>query len=137
MANMVLTNASISIGGTDLSDHLIEVSVPEGVEKVDKTAMGADTRQGGASLKTWTITAKFHQDFAASKVDATISPLIGPGLTTTVVVQPVAGARSATSPGWSGLAYISAYNPVSGKVGDELVCDVTFEAAGTLTRLTS
>lgn len=137
MSSLVLTNAMILVNGVDLSDHLTEVSVPLGVEKVDKTAMGGDTRIGGAGLKTGSFTAKFHQDFAAGKVDATLQPLIGPGLTTTIEVRPTNAARSATNPAYTATVFISAYTPITGKAGDELVIDVTFELASSVSRLTA
>ena len=40
MAAFVMTNASVSIAGTDLSDHVRSVTIDASVNLVDDTAMG-------------------------------------------------------------------------------------------------
>lgn len=132
-----LTNAMILVNGVDLSDHLTEITVPEGVEKLDRTAMGADTRIGGPGLKTGQITAKYQQDYSAAKVDATLSPLLGGGQTFTVEVRPTNAARAIANPAWVATCFLSSYTPIQGKVGDEAIADVVFELASSLQRLTA
>jgi hypothetical protein len=132
MATQVLTNALVLVNAVDLSDHVKQVELSQSVDMQDVTAMGADTKLTKPGLKDWTLKITFHQDYAGSKVDATISPLIG--TTTTFEVRPVNAARSATNPGWTGTGSISSYNPVAGGVGDEQLAAVTIEAASSLVR---
>jgi hypothetical protein len=126
---MVLLNA------VDLSDHVKQVELSQSVDMQDVTAMGGDTKLVKPGLKDWSLKITFHQDFAASKVDQTVFPLIGN--TTSFEVRSVNAARSTTNPAWTGTGAISSYNPVAGSVGEEQLAAVQIEAASALSRLTS
>src|SRR5258706_317447 len=132
MATQVLTNAMVLINAVDLSDHVKQVELSQSVDMQEVTAMGGDTKLTKPGLKDWSLKITFHQDYAAAKIDATISPLIGS--TTSFEVRPVNAARSATNPGWTGTGAISSYNPVAGGVGDEQLAAVQIEASSSLVR---
>jgi len=56
----------------------------------------------------------------------------------TVYTQPVATSNvSDTNPRFSGTAVLENYQPQGGSVGDMLTAPVTFQAAGTLSRVTA
>jgi hypothetical protein len=78
-----------------------------------------------AGLKTNQVTLDFHQDFAASTVEATFYPLIG--TLTTAVIKPVNSATSATNPSYS-LAdvLVTSWTPLNGGVGELSTASVTF-----------
>ena len=77
MAELVLTDAFISIAGSDLSDHFTSVTIETSSELQTATAFGDEwmTRIGG--LKDWSVSADFNQDFDAGELDATLWPLLG------------------------------------------------------------
>ena len=78
---------------------------------------------------------EFHQDFAASNVEATVYPLIGS--TTTVVVKPTSSAVGATNPSYTFSALVSSWSPVAGSVGDLATVSVTWPISGAITKATS
>jgi hypothetical protein len=136
MAIFVFKEAFLSIAASDLSDHVKSVTLNTGIETGDKTAMGNDTRQMKGGLKTWSITAAFHQDFAAGELDAVIAALTNNEAA--LEVRPTDAAVSTTNPKWTGTGLLTAYTPFGGSVGDTPAeASVTFEAASDLTRATA
>jgi len=137
MATFVLYDASVSVAGTDLSDHVRTVTVDAGQNMSDDTAMGDTFVSNTAGLATWSVTVEFLQDYASSKVDAVVAPLLGIGNTAALVIKPASGSVSSTNPSYSGTGILESYNPVSGSVGDQAMASATFQSASALTRATS
>jgi hypothetical protein len=131
----VFKNAFVSIGGVDLSDHVREIRLPRGVEALDDTVMGDDTRSEGPGLLTWGGTVVFTQDYAASQVDATLNAAVG--TVVAVIFRPDTAAVGVTNPQWAGNALVKAYEPISGAVGDHLETTVELGPAGDITRTTA
>jgi len=126
MSRIVLTNMSVTIGAVDLSDHITSVTIETTVEAVSTTAMssaGLTSQIGG--LKTNTVTLDFHQDFAASNVEATIFPLIGTA--TTVLVKPAVGTTAVTNPLYTiSDVLVTSWTPLNGGVGELSTASVTY-----------
>ena len=135
MAEVVLTDASVTIGGTDLSDHVRSITLNYNSEPQDKTAMGDTTRERIGGLLDWSVSVEFNQDYAASEVDATLFSAVG--TVVTFVGKPDSGAVASTNPSYTGSALLSSYQPVNGSVGDIHTTSISLEAAGALTRATS
>ena len=135
MAKFVLTDASLVINSVDLSDHVQSVTLNYESELQDSTVMGDDTRLNVGGLKNWSIDVSFTQDYAASKVDATMFGIVGS--TVPVVLKPTSGAVGATNPSYSGNCVVGSYSPIGNSVGDLAVAPTTLAPAGTLTRATS
>ena len=135
MAELVLIDAHISLGGDVLSDHFTSVTLETTAEAQGLTAFGDEwmTRLGG--LKDWTVTADFNQDFAAGELDATLWPLLGTSVA--VLIRPTSDARSTGNPEFSGNAILTSYPPLGNSVGEAAVGSVTLEGNGQLQRLTS
>ena len=136
MTELIYKDAVLSVNAVDLSDHVKTATLTMGVEAQDDTAMGDNTRSAIAGLKTWSLEVEFHQDFAASQVDATLHPLIG-AAAFAISVKPTSGAVSATNPNYNGNVILASYVPMSGAVGVLLGATASFQAAGDLTRATS
>ena len=132
MATFVLTDASLTVGGTDLSDHIRSISLPYGAELQDDTAMGDDTRSVAGGLKTWSFTVEWLQDYAAGEVDATLFSAVGTAVV--LVGKPTSAAVSATNPSFTGTGVLGSYDVLGGSVGDQAVANTVFTAAGTLVR---
>ena len=137
MATFTLYDASVSVAGTDLSDHVRSVTIDAGQNMQDDTAMGDTFVSNAAGLATWSVTVEFLQDYAACKVDATVAPLLGIGNTAALVIKPTSGSVSATNPSYSGTGILESYNPVGGTVGDQAMATATFQSGSALTRATS
>jgi hypothetical protein len=121
-------NTTVSINGTDISDHVTNVTLEDSREEVDVTGFNEDFREFTGGLRDASISMTVLQDYASSSVDATISPLYYNDTAGTVKVNPdtsgtVVYTMIAKPYGWS---------PVSGGVGDANTIDVTFRNSGTV-----
>ena len=135
MAKIVLKDASVTINSVDLSVHIAQVTLVTEVNEVPTTAMGdtASTRVG--ALKDSSVSLDFHQDYAASSVEATLYPLIGTN--TPIVVKPTSAAVGAANPSYTFTALISSHSPVAGAVGELSTFSVTYPISGEVTKATS
>jgi len=138
MAKHVLYNASVVVNSVDLSDHDNQVEFTVGLNTQPAAAMGElqDYSMAGTQ-KISSVKAKFFQDYASSKVYATLMPLFTNRTTFNVVLKADAGATSATNPAWTIPCIIGDLPVVSGSRGDAHMIDVTFEPAGTHSIATS
>ena len=134
MAIFVLKDASVSIGGVDLSPYVTNVVLNYEVEAVESTSMGGNRSYIGG-LQNNSISVSLNQDFAATKTEATIFPLVG--TQTTVVIKPEDAAKSATNPEYTVTGtYLAASQPVQGAVGELAAMTLEF-TGGTLAKATS
>ena len=127
------------VAGIDLSDHVREFSLETSVAELPHNVHGDYVAKVIGGLEDWTITVTFLQDFAASKVDATLAALnvasqtgfgieVGADKTTAI---------GTTNPRYSGLAILTSYRPIGGAHGTNLEATATFRPAGRLTRRTA
>lgn len=130
MAELVFTDASVVIDGTDLSGYVRTARLGVSQEMVEKTAMGASARNMLAGLQEGELQLEFNQDFDASAVDDTIWALLGQSTGVTVVVKPTSGAVGADNPSFTATMVLENYEPLTGGVGDMLAVPVTLQNAG-------
>jgi predicted secreted protein len=135
MAKFALVDAVVTVGGENLSDHISSVTIDVQADDLDTTAFGDLWRTRIGGLKNWSVQLNFHQDFAATEVDATLWPLLGS--TTTITVKASSASTSATNPVYSGPALVNSYPVFGNSVGDLATVSVTWPGAGVLQRLTS
>ncbi len=131
MAKLVLTNANISIGGTDVSANVASVQIETTVDEVETTAFGpgnGKTRVGG--LLDTTISLSMHNDYSA--IEGLVYPLIGS--TTSVVVKPNGTAVSTSNPSYTATVLVTNWNAVNGAVGELNTVDVSWPVSGTVTK---
>jgi len=135
VAVFVLTDASVTVNSVDLSAYVTSVTLNYEKDSVEVTAMGSSGHLYTGGLQNNSLDITFNQDFAATKVAATLDALIG--TTTTVVVKPTSAAVGATNPTYTiASAFLNATQPVNGSVGDLASMSVSF-TGGTLTKATS
>lgn len=137
MARIVLTNVEVTIGGVDLSDHVSSVTLSSTYDVLETTAFAggnvpsaAKTRIAG--LVDNSVTLEFHQDFAATEVEATIYPLLG--TSTAVTVKPVDAAVAADNPEYQFNAIVSEWTPLNGAVGELATASVTWPITGPIVK---
>lgn len=135
MAEFILKNPFVSVGGVDLSDHVKQLTVNHSAEIKDITAMGSNSRVRLGGLKDWSVDLEFNQDFASGSVHATLFSAVGTSVA--VVIRPDAGAKSATNPELTGNAILESYPPLGGSVGDESVTSASLQGSGDLSSATS
>ena len=135
MAKIVLTDVKVTVNSVNLSDHIASVTLTTDVNEVTTTGFSesAISRVGG--LKDNSVQIEFHQDFAATNVEATIYPLVG--TVTTVAITPTSSAVSATNPSYTFSALIGSWSPIAGAVGDLSTVSVTWAISGSITKATA
>ena len=118
MAVEIIKNASVTINAVDLSSLVESVQITHAAERVEITSMGMTSRRYTTGLAADAMVINFYVDFAASKTEATIYPLVG--TTTTVIVKPTSAAVSATNPSYTySNAYVESHTPIgNGKIGE-------------------
>ena len=140
IAITVLKNCSVVYNSVDLSDHVVSVELPFDIEKLDSTAMGANTKHSAPGLRDHGIKITFLQDYATNKVDQTIGvdAAANPAPSRTLVVKPDSGAVAATNPSYTATVFVSSYAPIAGSVGELQQAEVELAiASGDLARATS
>lgn len=133
MAIFVLKNASVTINSVDLSTYCSSVVLDYNVDAVPADVMGTSYHVFQAGLEATTCTVNLNQDFAATKTEATVFPLVG--TTTTVVVKSDSGAVSATNPSYTVTGFLASSQPVNGAVGDLAAMQLVF--SGKVVKATS
>lgn len=118
MAIFTLTDAHVIVNGVTLSDHANQVTVEDTRDPVDITAFGATSKATTKGLGDAKITIQFFQDFAASKVHATLQPLIGSTTGVDIEVRATSAARSATNPAALMTGLLMNYNMLQGSIGE-------------------
>jgi hypothetical protein len=133
MAKLVLTNANVTLGGTDVSSYVASVTLNISVNEVETTAFGsgATTRVGG--LQDNSVTLDMHQDYSA--IEGLVYPLIGS--TTSLVIKPNGTAVGTANPSFSMTPLVTEWSPVNGAVGELASVSVTWPVSGTVTKATA
>ena len=131
----MLSNASITINSVDLSSYVTSVTLSQSADNLEDTAMGDTSRSYIGGLKSGSVDIEFNADFAASKTEATIFPLVG--TSTAVVVKPVAASVSATNPSYSFNAVVTEWDTLNGSVGEIATHSISWPITGAITKATS
>ena len=135
MARLVLTNASVVFGSTDLSSYISSITLNSTFDIVETTAFGNTAKTRVAGLADNSVTFEFHQDYATSAVEQTIYPLLGTAVS--VVAKPVAGTTTTVTPQYTFSTLVSEWTPLNGSVGELATASVTWPISGAITKATS
>jgi hypothetical protein len=135
MARLVLTNASVVFGSTDLSSYISSITLNSTFDIVETTAFGNTAKTRVAGLADNSVTFEFHQDYATSAVEQTIYPLLGTAVS--VVAKPVAGTTTAVNPQYTFSTLVSEWTPLNGSVGELATASVTWPISGAIAKATS
>ena len=135
MAIYANTNPKVTINSVDLSDHIVSAQLNYEAAELETTAFGSTTRTRIAGLKDWSLDIEFNQDYAASKVDATLYSLVG-AASFAITYKPVNTTTASTNPEFQGNCILPSYK-FGNKQGDLASATVSFKGDGTLTRATS
>ena len=135
MPRLVLTNASVVFGSTDLSTYISSITLNSTFDIVETTAFGNTAKTRVAGLADNSVTFEFHQDYATSAVEQTIYPLLGTAVS--VVAKPVAGTTTTVNPQYAFSALVSEWTPLNGSVGELATASVTWPISGAITKTTT
>jgi hypothetical protein len=133
---MVLLAQYLSINGTVLHEYTKKAELTVEVEDKDVTNYAsAGWKEVLGGLKSAELSVEFLQDFAATKLDSIMWPLLG-----TVVAFEVRADQAAvgtSNPKYTGNILINGWNPIEGSVGDEATVSHGFPTSGAVTRATA
>jgi hypothetical protein len=135
MAKLVLTNANVSVAGTDVSQYVASVELSTSAADIETTSFGSGgfvTRTGG--LKDASISLDFHIDYPG--LESLITPLVGS--TATVIVRPNGtGTASSANPSFTAVCLVTEFSPVAGAVGELASTSISWPVTGEITRAVS
>ncbi len=135
MAKLVLTNATVSLNGTDISNDVAAITLSTTAAEVPTTSFGsggAVTRVAG--LIDNSVTLSLHNEY--SSVEGLIFPLIG-STAVTMVIKASTAAVSTANPSYTFSVLCTEWTPVNGAVGELNTADVTWPISGTITKATA
>ena len=135
MAKLVLTNASVTLNGTDISNDVAAVTLSTSAAEVPTTSFGsggAVTRVAG--LIDNSVTLSLHNEF--SSVEGLIYPLVG-STAVTMVIKASTAAVSTANPSFTASVLVTEWSPINGAVGELNTADVTWPISGTITKATA
>jgi len=134
MARVVLTDAMVKIGSTDLSDHVASVEIAIERDAIETTAFGQSGRTRVGGLEDSSISLDFHQDFDPAEVDATIFPEVGSVVA--FEIAPKGTAIGTANPKFTGDVLVTEWG-FGGAIGELATKSVTWPVSGTVTRGTA
>ncbi|WP_327679481.1 hypothetical protein [Kitasatospora sp. NBC_00458] len=136
MPTMVLTGVYLSLNANVLNEYARKAEVAVEVEEKDVTTyISAGWKLVIGGLKSGSLALELLNDFAATKLDSIMWPLIG-----TVVpfeIRPDQAAVSTSNPKYTGSVLVKEWGSISGSVGDEASVGVTYPTSGAVVRATS
>lgn len=135
MAKLVLTNASVTLNGTDISNDVAAVTLSTSAAEVPTTSFGsggAVTRVAG--LIDNSVTLSLHNEF--SSLEGLIYPLVG-STAVTIVIKASTAAVSTANPSFTASVLVTEWSPINGAVGELNTADVTWPISGTITKATA
>ena len=135
MAQLVLTNAEITVNSVALSDRANSVTLTYEIDSVESTTFGSGGHTFVGGLQNITVDIEFMQDFAATEVEATVFPLVG--TQTEVTIKPTANTVAADNQLYTvSNTFLAAHTPVAAAVGEMAMTSLSF-TGGTLVKTTS
>lgn len=135
MAAFAMTDAVITIGGTDRSSFVKQVMVSvEGAELDISSMTSGGWTQVTTGMKSGSIQFTFNDSVSSGEIDS----VLWNALWTTVAftVKATSGATGPSNPVYSGSMLVKEWN-IGGSVGDLAEKSLTFPLSGALTRATA
>jgi hypothetical protein len=140
MARLVLTDAYVAFGSSDISDYITSVSLNTTYDVIETTAFGDTARKRVAGLADNSITIEFQADFASGALEQIIYQSQATntlGTTVYMEVRPTSNSVTATNPKYTFNALVSEYPILNGAVGELATGSVTWPISGAITKATS
>ena len=130
MAKVVLTNQlTVTVNGTDLSDHVAGLTVNVTAEEADSTNFGSNYRERLLGLRDGSVSISFHSDYASGSVNRTLGTLFSAGSYATVIAT---GTLGGTSVAGTAVCLPVQLTPMGGAIGDLMTQDVTWPTVGSV-----
>lgn len=134
---MVLTDAFVSLGGTDISAHVKKVSIKPKYTKIDGSRMGHLAQVNEAGIQEWVIALTLKQNFDAASIDSILWTLFAAKASFAVIVRPTSSAVGTGNPNYTGTSIMLEYTPIDTGHNQQVEATVNLDSAGVLSRATS
>ena len=124
----------LKIATVDLSAYVTAITLTQTVDQVETTKMGSTSHEYSAGLESSTLTVDFLNDWAASKVQATLQAAYGTSVTALIVpVRAASGTViSAQNPLYTVSILVNNLTPVgTGGPADYATSSMTFTCTST------
>ena len=132
MPKYLLTNAKITVAGTDLSNFGFSLDTPDEREQVDVSGFNpSGTREYLPGQRDQSIVVGFLQGFGTGEPHRVLEPLYTSGTTFVVSIQ--ADKTAAVGPGnptFGGTASLFAYDGLNGQLNARGEITATFRPSG-------
>jgi hypothetical protein len=127
----LLTNAKVTVGGTDLSRFAFSLDTPDEREQVEVSGFNpAGTREYLPGQRDQSIVIGFLQGFGTGEPHRVLQPIYESGTTTVISVQADATASvGAGNPTFGGTAALYAYDGLNGQLNARGEITATFRPA--------
>ena len=137
MAIYLDNNVGLKIATVDLSEYVTSITLTQTFDEVETTSMGSSAHTFSKGLESSTLQVDFLNDWAASKVQATLQAAYGTSVT--AVVIPVKGtAVGATNPLYTVSILVNNLTPVgTGGPEDFARSSMTFTCTSTVAYATT
>jgi len=136
MAVFFNQSVTVTVNSVDLTDHITSVTgFNETCADLTTTAMGETNVSRIGGIKDSSVSIEFLNDFAASKVYATLKDLLGTAVN--VTITPASGSVTATNPKKTASCLITELPFIDGSVGDLSTVSVTWPVTGAISTATS
>jgi hypothetical protein len=131
MGKIVLTDVSVTLGGTAIGSSIASVSLSTTAEEIETTAFGSSARTRVGGLKDNSVQLDFHQQY--SEIEGLVYPLLGG--TAQMVIKPAGtAAASSANPSYTFNVLCTEWQPVNGAVGELATASVTWPIDGAITK---
>lgn len=134
---MVLDNAFVSLGGTDISAYIKKVSVKPKYESINGSRMGHTAKVNEAGLQEWTVELTCKNSFTTGEVDAIVWALFAAKAAFTVLVRPTTAVVGVSNPKFEGSSVMTEYTPIDTAHGQQVDSTIKLDCAGVMTRATA
>jgi hypothetical protein len=140
MAIYLDNNVGLKIATVDLSEYVTSITLTQTFDEVETTSMGASAHQFSKGLESSTLQVDFLNDWAASKVQATLQAAYGTSVTALIVPVRAASATviSASNPLYTVSILVNNLTPVgTGGPEDYARSSMTFTCTSAVAYATS
>lgn len=115
---IVLTNAYLSVGGTDISGYVTKITLKKTWDEHEVTVMGASAHNSIPGLYDWSIDVECNQDYTDNLLAELLAGWVGNSSAQAIIVKPNGGTTGVANPKWTGNGRIFEDTPIDGAVGD-------------------
>jgi hypothetical protein len=131
----VITNAAVTIGGVDLSQHITKVTLSTTRAEIETTTFGNTAKRRVAGLADNSASFDFNNDYVGATVESTLYPLLGS--TAQVQVWPAGTTTGTANPKYTFNVLVTEWTPLDAQVGELTTASITWPIDGTIAKATA